>query len=270
MRSRPIENAFLYLGGILAALLALFPPFWAALSSFTPTNRVGGELDISHWTLENYDEILSQHDFLSSLFHSAAVSLGTTAVAIFLGILAAYGLTRFRVRFRRLAFAILAIRMVPGIVLVLPFYLFYRNVHMLDTIHGLGLTYLTFALPFSIWMISGFFESIPFEVEEAAALDGASNWTILWRIIVPIAAPAIMTTAVLTFIFCWNEFLFALILTSQKALTFLPLLLRYVLPQGPLYGQIFAGSTLFLIPPLIGLILIRRHLSAAFGLGAVK
>ena len=86
--------------------------------------------------------------------------------------------------------------MVPGIVLVLPFYLLYRNVGMLDTLHGLGLTYLTFALPFAIWMISGFFELIPVEVEEAAALDGASNWTILWRILVPIAAPAIMTTAV--------------------------------------------------------------------------
>jgi ABC-type glycerol-3-phosphate transport system permease component len=159
---------------------------------------------------------------------------------------------------------------VPGIVLVLPFYLFYRNVHLLDTKLGLGITYLTFALPFAIWMISGFFESIPFEVEEAAALDGASNWTILWRIIVPIAAPSILTTAVLTFVFCWNEFLFALILTSQDALTFLPLLLRYVLPQGPLYGQIFAGSTIFLIPPLVGLVLIRRHLSEAFGLGAVK
>lgn len=265
-----MKNLLLYLGAGAAALLALFPPFWAAVSSFTPSNRVGGELDIRHWTLDNYAELLSQHDFWSSLMHSAGVSFGTTAVAIFLGIPTAYGLTRFRVRFRRLSFAILAIRMVPGIVLVLPFYLFYRQVSLLDTLVGLGIAYLTFALPFAIWMISGFFESIPFEVEEAAALDGASNWAILWRIVVPMAAPAILTTAVLTFIFCWNEFLFALILTSQDALTFLPLILRYVLPQGPLYGQIFAGSTIFLIPPLIGLILIRRHLSEAFGLGAVK
>jgi ABC-type glycerol-3-phosphate transport system permease component len=265
-----MRNALLYLGGIGAALLALFPPFWAAVSSFTPSNRIGGELDVSHWTLDNYVEILSQHDFWTSLLHSAGVSLGTTAASIFLGILAAYGLTRFQVRFRRLSFAILAIRMVPGIVLVLPFYLLYRQVGLLDSMLGLAITYLTFALPFAIWMISGFFETIPAEVEEAAALDGASNWMILWRILVPMAAPAILTTAVLTFIFCWNEFLFALILTSQQALTFLPLLLRYVLPQGPLYGQIFAGSTIFLIPPLVGLILIRHHLSAAFGLGAVK
>ena len=270
MSHRSWRDALLYLGGGGAALIALFPPIWAAISSFTPTERAAGALVLDRWTLANYADLLAQRDFWTCLLHSAVVSLGATAASIFLGILAAYGLTRFRVRFRRLAFAILAIRMVPGIVLVLPFYLLYRDVGLLDTEFGLGVTYLTFALPFSIWMISGFFESIPFEIEEAAALDGAGDWTILWRIVVPAAAPAILTTAVLTFIFCWNEFLFALILTSQDALTFLPLLLRFVLPQGPLYGQIFAGATIFVIPPLIGLILIRRHLSQAFGLGAVK
>ena len=270
MHARSLQNAFLYVLGIFAAAMAMFPLVWATISSFTPDNRIGGELDVTAWDLANYEQVMSEQDFWASLLHSAIVSTGATAAAIFLGILAAFGLTRFRVRFRRLAFAILAIRMVPGIVLVLPFYLLYRDVGLLDSLFGLGVTYLTFALPFAIWMISGFFESIPFEVEEAAALDGASNWMILWRILVPIAMPAILTTAVLTFIFCWNDFLFALILTSQKALTFLPLLLRYVLPQGPLYGQIFAGSTIFLLPPLIGLILIRRHLSTAFGLGAVK
>jgi multiple sugar transport system permease protein len=270
MRADPVQNFLLYVIGIFAALMALFPLVWATISSLTPDNRIGGELDVTGWDLANYEEVMSQADFWASLLHSAIVSVGATAAAIFLGILAAFGLTRFRVRFRRLAFAILAIRMVPGIVLVLPFYLLYRDVGLLDTLFGLGVTYLTFALPFAIWMISGFFESIPFEVEEAASLDGATNWMILWRILVPIAMPAILTTAVLTFIFCWNDFLFALILTSQKALTFLPLLLRYVLPQGPLYGQIFAGATIFLLPPLFGLILIRRHLSTAFGLGAVK
>jgi multiple sugar transport system permease protein len=152
-------------------------------------------------------------------------------------------------------------------VLVLPFYMTYRQLRLLDTIPGLCLTYLTFALPFAIWMVSSFFAAIPKEIEEAAAIGGASRWTILWRILTPIAMPAILTTGVLVFIFCWNEFLFALILTSKNALTFLPLLLRYVLPQGPLYGKIFAGSTIFLVPPLIAFLLIRGKLSEAFGVG---
>ena len=133
-----------------------------------------------------------------------------------------------------------------------------------------ALIHLTFTLPFAVWMISSFFEAIPHDIEEAAFLDGANRWIVLWQMLVPIAAPAILTTSVLNFLFCWNEFLFALILTSQNALTFLPSLLRYVLPQGPLYGQIFAGSTIFLLPPLFALFLIRRHLSTGFGMGAVR
>jgi ABC-type glycerol-3-phosphate transport system permease component len=96
------------------------------------------------------------------------------------------------------------------------------------------------------------------------------RWIALWQMLVPIAAPSILTTSVLNFLFCWNEFLFALILNSQNALTFLPSLLRYELPQGPLYGQIFAGSTIFLLPPLFALFLIRRHFSTGFGMGAVR
>jgi multiple sugar transport system permease protein len=119
-------------------------------------------------------------------------------------------------------------------------------------------------------MISSFFEAIPRDIEEAAFLDGANHWVVPWQMLVPIAAPAILITSVLNFLFCWNEFLFALILTSLNALTFLPSLLRYVLAQGPLYGQIFAGSTIFLLPPLLALFLIRRYLSTGFGMGAVR
>ena len=160
MHARSLQNFFLYVLGIFAAAMAMFPLVWATISSFTPDNRIGGELDVTVWDLANYEQVMSEQDFWASLLHSAIVSLGATAAAIFLGILAAFGLTRFRVRFRRLAFAILAIRMVPGIVLVLPFYLLYRDVGLLDSLFGLGVTYLTFALPFAIWMISGFFESI--------------------------------------------------------------------------------------------------------------
>jgi ABC-type glycerol-3-phosphate transport system permease component len=256
--------------GVLACAFFLFPPFWAFLSSFMPANRVGGLLDLHGWTAENYRQVFAQPAFWLGLRNSAYASLGATIASTLLAIPAAYGLTRFRHDFKGLALAILGVRMVPGIVLVLPFYLLFRQAHLLDTIFGLCLTYMTFTLPFSIWMISGFFEAVPYELEEAAALDGASRWTTCWRILTPIAAPAILATAVFNFIFCWNEFLFALIVTSQEALTFLPLLLRYVLPQGPLYGQIFAGASIFIVPPLVALILIRRRLSEAFGLDAVK
>jgi len=101
-------------------------------------------------------------------------------------------------------------------------------------------------------------------------MDGASSWTILWRVIVPIAAPPILTTAILIFCFCWNEFLFALVLTDQNALTFLPMLMRFVPPEGPLYGQIFAGSTIYFAVPIIAIALIRKQLEGSFTAGSVK
>lgn len=269
-RAKSLRKIVAWTAAALACVLAVFPPAMAALISVSPQTGLGIAFSPANWTLDHYRTVIALPAFWTSLAHSALASLGTTLGALALGIPAAYALTRFETRFVKTSLAILAVRMVPGIVLVLPFYVAYRQVGLLDTIFGLSVTYLTFARPFAIWMISGFFEAIPREIEEAAVLDGASRWTILWRILTPMAAPAILTTAVLVFLFCWNEFLFALILTSQDALTFLPLLLRFVLPQGPLYGQIFAGATLFLIPPIIALFFIRGRLSEAFGVTPSK
>jgi len=270
MRGSRWQNPLLLATGLLAAAFFLFPPLWAMISSLMPADRVGGLPDFGHASFDNYRQVFAQQQFWLSLRNSAMASIGATILSIALAIPAAYGLTRFRLNLRGFALAILGVRMVPGIVLVLPFYLMFRQLNLLDTIPALWLTYLTFILPFSIWMIASFFESIPFQIEEAAQLDGASRWTSCWFIVTPIAGPAILATAVLDFIFCWNDFLFSLIVTSQNSLTFLPLLLRYVLPQGPLYGQIFAGATIFVIPPLLALILIRNRLSEAFGLDTVK
>ena len=254
----------LYAAALLACLLALLPPLWALFVSLSDSS--GG------WALSlaNYREVLGQPQFWSALLHSLLASGFATIVSLVLGTMAAYGMTRFGGRYDRLAMIILAMRMVPSIVLVIPFYLLFRDIGLLDTVLGLAVTYLTFSVPFAIWMIRGFLVAIPLEIDEAARLDGASAWTILWSIIVPIAAPPLLTTGVLIFSFCWNEFLFALVLTDQHALTFLPMLMRYVPPQGPLYGQIFAGSTIYFVVPIVALALIRRHLEGSFTAGSVK
>jgi multiple sugar transport system permease protein len=270
MQQSKVQNALILAAGLFATVFFLFPPVWAMISSLMPADRVGGLPDFARASFDNYRQVFAQRQFWLSLRNSVFASMGATLISTLLAIPAAYGLTRFRLNLRGLALTILGVRMVPGIVLVLPFYLMFRRFNLLDTIPALCLTYLTFALPFSIWMIASFFESIPYEIEEAAQLDGASRWTACWLIATPIAGPAILTTAVLNFIFCWNDFLFALVVTSQKSLTFLPVLLRYVLPQGPLYGQIFAGGTIFILPPLLALLLIRKRLSEAFALETVK
>lgn len=260
-----MKTRLLYAVALLACALALIPPLWALFVSLSV--QAGGAFALG---LDNYREVLAQPQFWTSLWHSFAAAGSCTVVSVLLGSTAAYGMTRFGSTFARLALLILAMRMIPSIVLVIPFYLWFRNVGLLDTISGLAVIYLTFSVPFAIWMIRGFFAAIPLEIDEAARVDGANAWTILWKIILPIAAPPILTTAVLIFCFCWNEFLFALVLTDQSALTFLPMLMRYVPPQGPLYGQIFAGSTIYFAVPIIAIALIRKQLEGSFSAGSVK
>jgi multiple sugar transport system permease protein len=160
--------------------------------------------------------------------------------------------------------------MVPGIVLIIPIYLLYRDIGLIDSQIGLVAAYLTFGVPFAVWMLWGFFAEIPREMDDAGALDGVGHIGMMWRILVPIARGGLLTTAVLLFVFCWNEFLFATLLMSGDGMTFIPLITRFVLPQGPLYGQIFAGATIFLVPPMIALLLIRNRLSEAFSLGGIQ
>jgi ABC-type glycerol-3-phosphate transport system permease component len=260
-----MKTRLLYAAALVACALTVLPPLWALYVSFSVNTGNG-----PGYGLDNYREVLSQSQFWMALWHSLLTSTASTLVSIVLGSMAAYGMTRLGVNFNRLALGILAMRMVPSIVLVIPFYLFFRDAGLLDTVFGLSTAYLTFSLPFAIWMIQGFFAAIPETIDEAARLDGANSWTILWRIILPISAGPILTTAVLIFCFCWNEFLFALVLTDRNALTFLPLLTRYVPPQGPLYGQIFAGSTIYFFVPIIALALIRKQLSRGFTAGSVK
>ncbi len=260
-----MKTKFLYALALVACALTILPPLWALFVSFSVQTDAGPGLG-----LENYRNVLSQEQFWAALWHSFLTATASTLVSIVLGSMAAFGMTRLGSRFDRLALAILAMRMIPSIVLVIPFYLFFRSTGFLDSLVGLTTTYLSFSLPFAIWMIQGFFAAIPETIDEAARLDGAGSWTILWRIILPIAAGPILTTAILIFCFCWNEFLFALVLTDRNALTFLPLLMRYVPPQGPLYGQIFAGSTIYFIVPIVALALIRKQLGRGFVAGSVK
>jgi len=260
-----VRIRLLYAVALLACAVAIIPPLWALYVSLSV--QADGAVVLG---MDNFREVLTQPQFWSSLWNSFAAAASSTMVSVLLGSMAAYGMTRFGGNFDRLALTILAIRMIPSIVLVIPFYLFFRSVGLLDTVAGLAVIYLTFSVPFAIWMIRGFFVAIPLEIDEAARLAGANAWTTLWKVIVPIAAAPILTTAVLIFCFCWNEFLFALILTDQSALTFLPMLTRFVPPQGPLYGQIFAGSTIYFAVPIIALALIRRQLEGSFTAGSVK
>jgi ABC-type glycerol-3-phosphate transport system permease component len=226
-------------------------------------------LDPGRWVLTNYQAVFALPEFWTGLRNSVLVSVTTVLVAVLVAVPAAYVLTRATFKSETIALTFLAARMVPGIVLVIPLYLLYQSIGFRDSPIGLIGSYLTFAVPFAVWMIRGLFAEIPLDVDDAAAIDGAGHLSIMWRILTPIASGGIWSVVVLLFVFCWNEFLFALVLTTKETQTFVPLLTRWVLPQGPQYGQIFAGASIFLIPPLVALLLIRNRLTEAFSLGGI-
>lgn len=245
----------LFLTSIKTELDALsFPPKWV----FTPT-------------IKNYAEIFKTSPLVGYALNSLIVASLNTVVCLFLGSMAAYSLARFKFRGAdNIAFWILSIRMMPPVAAIIPIYLLMKNLRILDTPWCLVITYLTFNLPFVVWMLKGFFEDIPREIEESALIDGCSEFGVFRKIALPLVAPGLAATAILAFIFSWNEFLFALILTGTKAVTLPVGIMGYMKETGINWGYMTAGGILALIPVIIFTILVQRHLVKGLTLGALK
>ncbi len=245
----------LFLTSIKTELDALsFPPKWI----FEPTQ-------------ENYTTIFQFSPFTSYLLNSLIVASLNTGVVLVLGSLAAYSLARFKFKGAdNLAFWILSIRMMPPVAAIIPIYIIMRNIRLLDTPWSLVITYLTFNLPFAVWMMRSFFQEIPREIEESALVDGCSVFRAFRSIALPLAAPGLAATGILTFIFSWNEFLFALILTGSKAVTLPVGITGYMKETGVNWGYMTAGGALALIPVLVFTVLVQKHLVKGLTMGALK
>jgi multiple sugar transport system permease protein len=195
----------------------------------------------------------------------------STLLALLLGIPAAYALSRWAERGKHaLSFAILVTRMAPPIAFTIPFFLFYRWIGLLDTVTGLVLIYTSFNLPLVIWMMQPFFETVPPSLEEAALVDGASTRTIFLKIVLPMVAPGIAATAILCFLYAWNDFFFALILTRTNARTAPVAVVNFMNYEGWEWGKIAAGGSLVMAPVLIFSLAVRRYLVSGLAAGAVK
>lgn len=180
------------------------------------------------WTFDNFTEVFSQSLFTRALINSIGIALIATLFAVVVAMFAAYAIARLEFRGKRLLLSLaLAIAMFPQAALVGPLFNMWRGIGIYDTWLGLIIPYLTFALPLSIWTMSAFFRQIPWEMEQAAQVDGATAWQAFRKVIVPLAAPGVFTTAILTFFFCWNDFLFAISLTSTDAARTVPAALAF-------------------------------------------
>jgi multiple sugar transport system permease protein len=206
--------------------------------------------------------------FINSLLVAAA----TTVIAIVLGTMAGYALTRLQFWGRQeMARVLIYAYLAPGTILFIPLYVMMNNLGLRDSLGGLVLAHLTFSVPFSTWMLMGYFKTLPIEMEEAALVDGASRWTALWWIVLPLAAPAVVVCAVFAFTLSWNEFLYALVLVQAKDKMTAPIgLTSYVVGDTFYWGQMMAAATLISVPPLALYLFGQRWVIQGWTAGAVK
>ena len=226
-----------------------------------------------HPTFSNFTSAFTQSDFLVDLRNSAIVVVSAVVLSIVLGALAAAALSRFHFRGRRtIMVLILAVQMLPGTALLIPTFLVFNKLNLLGTYFGLILAYVATVLPFSIWVMRGFFVAIPFELEEAAMIDGAGSWRILRSILFPLVMPGVIATSIFAFITAWNDYLVAYTFMKDQDMYTLPIWLASF--SNPVTGTDFGGqmaaSVLFSLPVVIFFLLIQRHLVAGMSAGAVK
>jgi len=254
------------------AALILFPVVWIATMMVKPA-AVMFERPTVWWfrpTLEHFDFVLAA-GFQWYLLTSFVIALASTILVVIIGTPAAYAFARFDI-WRRddLFLFILATRMAPPVCLVIPFYLIYSKLGLIDTYVGLIVAYLTFNLSFYVWVLRSFCRDLPVELEEAAMVEGYPRWQVLRRIVLPLLRPGIVATAVLCFIFAWNEFLFAFMLGGKTVKTLPVAIPTLITTQGVRWGEMAIVGIVALVPILIVVFLLQRHIVRGLTLGAVK
>lgn len=275
---RRSSSAGLHLALIGAAVVAIFPVLWVLLSSFKPNEVIKTQTDLQvlpePWTLENYRAVLGQNDreFLHWMWNSVAVALGTTVIGVFLAATAGYAFSRYRFPgYRPALTSFLVAQMFPGVILLVPIYKIVVDLGLLDTKAALILAYSTIAVPFCVWMLKGYFDTIPISLEEAARIDGLTPFGTFWRIVMPLSLPGIAVTAFYTFITAWNEVIFANVFLTETENFTLPIGLRtYVFQFEQQYGWLTAGAVIVTIPAVIMFLLAQRYLVSGLTRGGVK
>lgn len=272
----------LVLIAVIAALYA-FPVLWVILTAFKERVDIFAQPPKLFFTptLDNFARIFSDagsegsifsSNFVRYFFNSALLSFGSVFTAIVFGTMGAYAASRFPFKNRDFAmFSILSTRMLPAVAVVIPVYLLYRALNLMNTYLGMTLLYTAFNLPFVIWMMRSFFDEIPREIEEAAMMDGSSRFRAFYKVALPQVKSGIAGAAVISLLFTWNEFLFASMLTGEKTRT-VPIALAQTLQgeRGVDWGQLAAIETLYILPVLIAAALLQKYLLRGLTFGTVK
>lgn len=275
MRNLSVKRLLVYVFALIFVIIAIFPFLWSIVTSLKPDEIMfSRELTLfpERVTFNHYVDLFSKTSFLTYFKNSVIVTAATVLITICISSVGAYGLTRFEFRGREtIAFLILFSYMFPGVVLVVPLYLIMVNLQLADTLYSLILANTAFSLPLALLMLRSFLRSIPVEIEEAAMVDGASKFYTFIFIILPLAMPGIVATAVFTFYICWSEYLFAVVFISTDALMTVSVgLATFLEAHGVLYGMLVSGSVVATIPVIILFIFVQKHLIRGFGVGTIE
>jgi multiple sugar transport system permease protein len=275
MSTRPAAKASWAATNTIVIVVALIPVLWLASLSFKDPGTIADGSFLPHrWTLANYRGIFQTSLFTRALVNSIGISLIATVLAVVVGSMAAYAIARLRFPGKPALIAVtLLIAMFPAISLVSPLFNLWRQLGLFDTWPGLIIPYLTFSLPLAIYTLSAFFREIPWELERAAQVDGATPFQAFRQVIAPLAAPGMVTTAILVFIFCWTDFVFAISLTSTSASQTVPAAIAFFSGASQFetpIGSIAAAGVVITIPIILFVSFFQRRIVAGLTSGAVK
>jgi multiple sugar transport system permease protein len=276
-RKRPgtrqrLRLALRFVAAIAVTLIFLFPIYWLFMISFKTAEEIYSyppKWLPSHFGLGSYLVLFRDGDAVT-VWNSLVIASSSTVIAMFLGTICAYSLARFRTGGKDLANWIISQRMVPPIAVVFPIFLLYVWLGWVDTYVGLILLYTAFNLPYVIWMMRGYIQDIPLALEESALVDGCTRWEVLRKVVLPMSRSGLLATAIFTFVFAWNEFLFALVLTRTEVATYTVQVTHYFGGQSNFWAKISAMSVLGTVPIFIVVAFMQRFLVRGMSLGAVK
>lgn len=266
---------FIYTGAVLICLFSLIPILWSLSTSLKPPALVF--LHPPQWipkqiSFEHYKEVLNNPKMMRYFFNSFITAAASTIIALIIGILGAYGFSRYKFPGRKtILISIILTRILPRVALLVPFFIILQKLKIYNTRAGLILVFLTITMPLSIWLLKGFFDSIPHEIEEAAMIDGCSPLGIITRVIIPIALPGIAAVGMYVFITAWNEFLLVLVLTSGEEVRTISVALAFFIDEwGIKWGPLMAASILMSIPAITVFAMFQKNLIKGLSEGAIK
>ncbi|MDB5054082.1 MAG: carbohydrate transporter permease [Bacilli bacterium] len=270
MKKKAGSTVTLSLLTFVVILAFSFPFIWMLLASFKTQSQImsAGQFFIFKPTFHNYTSVFKEYDFMKYITNSFIVAVGSTIFSLVLGLPAAYAIARYGLQ--KLGLTILVARIIPGISFLIPWFILFSKIKLVDTYTALILSHMLIGLPFIIWIMISFFEALPKEIEESGLIDGCTRHQVFMRIILPISGPGVITASLLSFIFSWNNFMFSVILAGDKTKTLPVAVFNFMSYAEINWGGLMAAACIITLPVLIIALLAQRYIVSGLASGAVK